>query len=764
MTAIGQRTASIPMAVGGMFSAGDPSTQPDGTTRALRNYLIRPNRFDGRPPFVYDSLMNVKDLLRWEDLTNQLTRTIAIDTTPTLKIKALSGIAYQSDAIAGSPSGRLTDFANFLGKVYQVFDDGAGVPNGSAVWDGLTVSTTPFNSTIYARCVTAFIERLFLAYPRVTITPNTGSVIADAYDWTNTARWVATNVNINNVTISSGVTVCRLSPTSTAASGCSIRSRTAATTPEAGIISLTASSSEAFELWRCDARGTDPLYDVPVTLELMLWTFKQDSTAYNVGDLLVSTAADGNTYRYRCKVAGTTGVGVVLGSTKGATTADNTVTWLNDGSNVLAATEGTVPNISSTPDGVTLFVLAPIPPHTNTLTVTPRIKFYNTANPALTTLAPIDISLKDGVADGDLRKANRGQQWTAGDFYYPFFNCETATTATVNLDAIVWSEINNPKAIRAKNTFSLVEIAGLPTAAAVACGGRYIVFKRRGMWVFTRTSDKNIPILTERPSSVEIGCLGPRALDTWGDDLFWIGENGVYRMSAGGDPKEICGTGMREEIMAHGSTWAETQSTYNQPFLVVDHANQEVWVYTQKSKIYIYHIPSEQWSYIDCPNSSQVRTMLFDYIGQRMLVSFGGFGATRFMEASSAKDSIDNTVTTYSITNDVIFKPLELYAPRYEAALEEVGIFHLATASQSGETIEVAYSLDRGSTWNTPTGYPGTVDISRPRVRLAIVTVGPSVMVRVRRIGSGGAAKWAISKADATLQVKRGELPYANVA
>lgn len=771
MTAVGQRTAVIPMRLGGMWSAGDPSSadsptaQPENTVRSLRNYIIRPNRWDGRPPFVYDGLMGAANFLRWEDLVNQLTRTIAIDASQNLRIKSDSGIGYKTDVIAGSPSGRLTDFANFMGKVYQMFDNGAGVPSAAAVWDGLTVSTAPFNSTIFARTVTAFIERLFLAYPRVTVTPQFQNG-GNAYDIgvTDLLRWKLSGCTGQNVT-ASGVTICRLYLTSTTAAQFYYQ-RTGIVAPNLGIINVSASGQPQSVIYRANLRHNHPTQNLPITLEVYVatrwWNNGGAGQARALGDII----SDGSGHLLRCTTAGLGGVGAepAWNTTVGATTNDGAAVWTCEGSDIVGSIEDYVLPTNDKGDFSTLLVEGVCPPRTNLVNLSVRCKFFNSTTTTIT-LCAVDVSLKDGIADGDARKKNYGQQVTTGDFFFPFFNVESASSATVNLDAIVWSEILQPARIRAQNTFNLSEVAGLPTAAAVIGGGpqgRYLVAKRRGYWIFKRTSDANQPILPES-SSTEIGFISPRGWDTWGKEIFWIGENGCYRMNSdGGEPVEFCGEGMREEIMARGSGWVETQSTYNMPFLVVEHFNKEVWVYTQKSKIYVYNIPSNSWSYFDCPNSAEVRTMLFDTIGQRMLVAFGGYGATRLMETSSAKDSIDDTVNTYTITYDVIPKPMELFAPRYEAALLEIGAFHNATASQSGQTIEVAFSHDRGSTWTTAPGYPAQFDVSKPRIPMPMETVGPSVMVRVRVQGAGGPAKWSLSKMDAKLQAKRGELPWAN--
>jgi len=762
MTQTGKRTATIPMrSEKGMWAInssapGDAAEVPDGYALLLHNYLTRPLRQIRRPPFVYDSLMSVANLLRWEDMANQVTKTLAVDASQNLRTKDSTGLGYTAAVVTGTPSGRLTDFANFMGKVYQMFDDGAGTPAGASVYDGSSVSSSPFNTAITARTITSFIERLFLACPRVTVNNLLGTT--KAYRAT-AGNWTLGNVDADDV-VAGGTTTGRLTPTDATTAFAYADAET-----------LVGQASVTKRVYRCDLQAVSASYDMPVTIAVRL------AATWNVGDAVSSggliTPSARNGFVYRAQNAGTTGgAEPTWATTLGSTVTDNGITWICYQSDTLGFVETSIFNSTAIPSWQPVYVSADLPPDPDTYVVRTWIIFGNSATPTYT-LAPLNFAYRDGLADGNPAKQNHGQQYTAGDFYPPFFNQEASATATVNLDAVVWSEIQEPKRILAKNTFTLPEVAGLPIAACQVAG-RYVVFKRRGFWVFKRTTDKNVPILPEKPANTEIGCIGPRAWDTFGagqttdfrkaqgDTLYWIGENGIYRMGDDWNPEEIGGPAMREEIMARGAGWVESQATYNIPFLVVEHANREVWVYTQAGKIYVYHILSGAWSYIDVSGAPPVRSMLYDFVGGRMLVSFGGFGVTRLMETSTAKDTIDNTATPLTVTADVIYKPLELYAPRYEAYLEEVGVFHLATASQTGQTVTPSYSYDRGTTFTTPAGYPATISLSTPRVRLPIGAMGPSVTVKISAAGGGGQTNWSISKADATLQVKRGELPWVN--
>lgn len=755
----GKRHNTIPIPLGGQFSAGDLSMLPEGTVSLLRNHVIRPNRFDGRAPFVYDSLDAVSGFAIWQDLANELQKTVATCSADNkLYTKNANGQGYGTGLAGLTASARLTAYTNFLGKLYMAFDNGAGVPASMSVYDGTVLSAAPFNSTINCRSIAAFVDRLFLVYPKVSVfnafLNSTGT--AAAYDLT-TGYWALTNITANNVT-ANGKTVCRLYPTSTTAS--SFRYNSTAAGFSAGALGVQQNAATREVLWRAAFRNLHASYQMPITLE---WTIVNSwiaATAYAVGEIV----SDG-TYQHRCTTAGVSGGGAPAWAvTVGGTTVDNTVTWTNAGSDIIASLESYIPTATEA-DGLTPFwVPATVPDAPATVYVQVRCKFFNSATPTIT-LAPIDVSLKDGIADGNPRKANAGQQVTTGDFFFPFFNQESSMSAAVAIDAVIYSEIENAKQILARNTYPLSEIAGIATAAIVS-NGRLVVFKRSGMWIFKGVVDPYEPILPESPA-IQVGCLGPRALDCSRDNvLYWIGEGHIYKMAVGSDPgpTEIDSPGMFEEIMARGSGWVETQSTYNLPLLAIDHANKDVWVYAQKGRIHVYSIQSGLWSYFDTnptATSAEVRAMIFDPASNRMLVSYGGAAATRFDETSDAQDSIvTGGGTAWDIRNDVVPKPFELFAARYEATLLEVGLFHLATL-QSG-SLSIRYSYDRGVTYATPDGYPVTTWIGNPRIRLPLAATGESVTIKISRTGAGGSRNWSISKADAVLRVHRGELTKTN--
>lgn len=695
-------------------------------------------------------------LARWEDLTNQQTRFLAFDSTKLYR-KSTTTESFDSGT-SGTFGTRLTSWANYRGKLYLMFDNGGGSPSAAAVYDGTNISPAPFNTTLYSRGVVSYIDRLFFLYPRLQIVNhgdgNLFNYTSSVYDFAAAGGWTLSNITASNI-VTNGVTVCRLYPTSTTASTAQLVQTIGVFTYTglAGPIpAITPFDATRYVVWRCDVRNGHATYDMPLTLEWSLVTSWEGTKAYVIGDLI----SDG-TYLQRCTAAGTSGgIAPAWATTVGAVTADaGTLRWTNEGLDVIGSTPYILPNATAAPEWTTLFVTANVPQCTNNAYISPRLKMFNAAIPTIT-LAPIEISLRDGLADGDPAKRNYGQQFTTGDYFYPFVNTESTASATVNIEDLVWSETAQPNRIRAANTYKLREVAGLLTGGTVL-KGRLVTFKRTGFWIFKGTEDPDNPVLPETPARVGIGSLSPVSLDVLDDELFWIAENECYRMKLGSEPVPFCGDSMREEIMSRGVNWVESQSTYNLPILSIDSKNSEVYVYTQKGKLYIYNLASEAWSVCDI-QSREVAGMLFNPVTGKMQISLGGKGLIRLDDTVTSKDTIDNTATQYPVSKDITLRPFELTYPRAELCLHDVGVYHLVTASQSAEVLYCYTSVDRGATFSRFVEV--RFDTAVPRIPFSMYQFGLTVLPKISHVGSAGRAAWSLSKAEALVELLTGEWPW----
>ncbi len=771
---------SIPLApIGGMYSAGDAGSIPDGTTRVLENHLIRPNRLPKRPPFTYDNVMNVSGLANYVDDTNKVSRLVSLDTAANLRVKSATvNTETWGSPIAGIGVNTLTDFCNYKSKLYWMVFDSVN-PKGAFSFDGTNVSSTPFTSAVQGLTCTAFDDRIFIAHPRVTVTPL--NTIAQCYG----SGWIGA-VNTLRTVISGTTTVTRYFYPATASADVAIAT-----------IAVAASTTDLLFTARQDFRNNDPINALPVrSVVTYLPASPLDDLVNNAGARNLAVTAgqlgsglgSGDVYLWRCITAGTTAGaapafgGVVLGGT----IVDGTATWLAERSSLLHINDNSIPNaadsIAISGDGfITKYFPIVMPWRTNTVSM--QIDFgFSTAN-ILAPLAAnaVDLSLKDGLADGDPRKANRGFQITTGDFNYPFVNTETATTNTVDLNSIIWTEIGLPNTIRASNTYKLPETSGYPTAAVGPVTSRYAVFKRNSFWVFQGTSDPDIPIQRESLNR-DVGCLGPQAIDVFEDTIFFIGENEVYRMKIGSEPIPLCGVGMREEIMNKGANWVELQSTYKRPLLKVDKKFRELWVYTQKGLLYCYHLGDEaippafrayspqvgMWTRHKVSTGIEVDAFLWNSNTQNLYVSFGGSGITRLnYAAATSQDTIDNTATNLSVSSTVTMKPIEVYQPpRFDAILEEIRFLHAATESQTGDTLTASYSFNQGSTYtksDAVTISPLSVAGEFIPLRLPAWESGPTVTVKLVHAGNAGEAAWSLSqRAYAMINVLVGEYIQSN--
>ena len=762
---LGKRTAISFDYSKGQYAAGDAGSIPDGYARDLLNYLPRPNRLAARPPFTYDGLLEVNGLANWDDLDNEALRLIALDSTAALHIKD-AGSETWGTSVAGTDGGDIVGYVNYRGIVYAL-TFGTGAPYRSFSYDGATLNETPFADTsteniISARTISVFRERLYLGSPRFTYINYIGKngSVANTYDFTST-YWTKSNCSAVNIT-SGSATTCRIIPTTTNSAFVRFHGTGVPTNETAYTIAARATPMPV--VVRFDLRGVDAVVDVPVTAELLLTMGWQATHAYVVGDYVV----DGAGFKYVCSVAGTSGGAAPAWSTATNTvTNDNTVRWTSQGSDVLNATTDVVPNLTKSDDWLTVFVAGAIPPATNTLTATVRLKLY-TSTASMASAAPIDVSYQDGLTDGDPRKANHGPQLTSGPIYFDFFNQDGVGNwqVTQDVDGLFWTRIGQPTSLQANQVQKLPEAAGYLTAVAVT-QNRRIDFKRRAFWVFLATSDPYVPIRMESINTA-LGCLAPTAVDVMNDDVYFIAENGVYRYAVGDTPQELCGDAMREAIMARGADWVESQANYNRPLLVIDPDKLLLYVYTQKAKLFVYDIQRKAWTTFSVGSGVQVQAMLFNATTRKMYVSFeGAHGIARLdYSATPTEDTIDNTGTTYPGHVRIVFRPIEVYQPpRYDATLEELRTFHAVTVSRSGQTLTASFSFDQG------TSYPRSIPFSDlplssggemvPLV-IPVFQTAPSITTKLEHVGKLGEAAWSLSpRFSAKINVRRGEYPQA---
>jgi hypothetical protein len=258
-------------------------------------------------------------------------------------------------------------------------------------------------------------------------------------------------------------------------------------------------------------------------------------------------------------------------------------------------------------------------------------------------------------------------------------------------------------------------------------------------------------------------------MDVMDDELFFLGENEVYRMKAGGAPTPFAGDAMREEIFSKGAAWVESLSApVNLPMLAVDQKNREVWVYTQQNKLHCYNLDTETWSVHDLPTGSAgVTALTYNTNNGLMNVSIKGASTIYLTKLDDTTPSNDLTSSsTATVTHTIIWKPIELIAPRYDLLLEEVRLFISGNATYT-DTFNVAmhYSNNQGRTYGTSVTETIQDALNGGEyvpIRFPSFQMAPTLTCKFVATGVTGSAALTISRAEADVNVKRGEYLQVN--
>jgi hypothetical protein len=747
-----QSTTLLPL--GGMNPSGDPDMMPAGATRLMENVVFRPGRTEKRPALIWDGEGDVAGLANWLDTSTGAERLVVAlnpeSATIDLKLKSATTEAYGAPITgpSGGIVGYMSDYCNYRGLLYYAITNGTASGAralGLHSFDGATIVEHPLGGeTLAALVVKPYGDRLFLWNVWATIKNELGTT--DAYDGTG---WTLVNATATNITSGSAV-ICRVIPTST----------TTAKLFKKDKYTVAASATPTTLIFRSDLQNTSPTYAIPMTLDVyysQAWTV---ATVYALGTIRVPSVSGGNGLRYRVTTAGTSHATTepTWPTTVGTTVNDNGVVWTCDGLDTIGtALTSTLPTISEATQFLPYFVRAVIPANPVSAKIGVRIKFGTPAQPTIT-LAAVDISFKDGLTDGDLRKKNHGQQLTVGKFTYPFFNQQSSDTVTIALDNDGYhTEVSDPTTILGNYYNRLSDLPGKVTAAAIV-GGRQVVFKRHGMWVFQLGTDPNDPLVRERFFS-EYGCVGPRALLVFEDTLYFVGESEVYRWKPGGEPEPIGTDAMREELMNRGG-WIET--TTNDSSLMgiisvgIDEANRDLLVATQRNYAHCMDIDGKGWSRIVAHYGAGLTKQMTFPVWNRAtrhayLVMAGGL-LIRY-DDSATVDSLGSTYTGAYCQETIIVRPM----PREETAIDGVWIHHMTSVTQAAtddgdpaSTLTVYASLDSGATWNIAPSTTITVPQiaaagAKLKTKVPLRTNAPGAMLKFVHTGRAGTGTFTLT-------------------
>lgn len=757
----------------GMWSGGDAADIPQEYARRLRNILNRSGTLAARPQFTYDAVAAVRALGVWDDLTNGQRRLVAIGGTGALSVKDLGAETYASGG-SMTGAGDMLDAFSYRGELFMLGGTSAHAPAGMFSYNGLTTDISVYlsgsvDAALWPATACIFKERAYYGGASLTFVNFLHQPFGTDYTY-NAANWTRTNITAETFT-ANGQTVCRITPTNTSTASMIV--------PLADSVPAGLFQADTVR-WIGELRNTSATYRMPITAQWKYVNAWLAATTVAAGNVVVPATANG--FRYRCAIAGTTGaVAPAWPTTIGTTVADNTVTWVCDATDVAASVEAYLPTSSESQDFVPFAVAATIPSGAAAV-VAPFIKF-GTAAVGTITLAAVDFSLKDGRSDGDPSKRNHGHQVTTGTMAVPFVNRDSAGDYTPEPSGTLFiSKVGEPISI--ETTFRLPDTPGAITAVRSGVSGRLLVFKRSAAYIFGAVADDaRLVILPESDARTEFGCLGPKAFAAFEDRAYFIGENEVYAWSVGKDPQPLCGDAMRDEIMnKSAASWCESQAApANRALLTIDQRNREMWVYTQKGRLYCHNLdagPGAGWTVHDAgggdslsPVGYEICDMAYNPTTGNMYFAFtsaasGTAGVARLdPTVTPAQDSISDS-GTLPVHAEIWPRPIEASTPAVDVRVDTLRFYHKVTADQAGQTTTGSISFDHGVsfpkslTFNlAPLSSGGFVPLQFP-----VYQSYATVLTRLAHIGKGGASNFTISRIEADIHVMRGHYPKSKIS
>ncbi len=717
----------IPIPLGSVVRVGDTPHQPADVSREMRNVFHMPGpRVEKRPPWASDIAGNAPPVtssiayMKWSDDTNDVTRLIAA--SGDIRVKDAVTESWAAP-IVGAIAG-VRDYANYQNSVWWMANDAGGVPQRYK-YDGVDLDIDPFRERLSSETMCAWKNRIWMFNVYEFVLNRIGAV--NAYG--SGGDWVFTNVDVKLI-VSNGRTMISWTPNNVASAKGEI----------ANGYYVPASTKDTTLVLTSSLMGLAPLYNMPMSIEIFVSQAAPRNTLISAGIIRRPTTPNG--FRYRAKVGGTTAVGEpVWNAAPGSETTDGgTVIWVNEGSEVLASSPNDIGSSRDNGGKPELYgVVANVPAQAEDMLAGIRIKFGTEARPAWE-LHPVVVGMKDGLLDGDPRKANWGQQLTVGRYFYDFFNMQTADEAAIHYpNRILVTEAGIPTEIRSDVYYDVVDGDGGGTVIRPVRNS-LLAFKRDTITIYDIVEGpaaSKLPV-RYRDTVHAVGCLGPRAFDYFNGAAVFVGENEVYLFDGGegSQPIPLAGEAMREAIFARDADWIEDQLVANRPILRVDEKRKLMRLYTQKGVVWVYSFESKKWaSQTVTSDANDGASEIIDMAAfrNRMYVLASTNGPVR--EDPTATQDYVNGIGLVNVTAEMMLHPFEVI-PLTDTTIETIEIHGEITAANGIVIADV--SFDGGVTW--PAEHRVTVPVvaAQPIV-IPLWQTNRRLDVRLRHVGFAGA-------------------------
>lgn len=196
-----------------------------------------------------------------------------------------------------------------------------------------------------------------------------------------------------------------------------------------------------------------------------------------------------------------------------------------------------------------------------------------------------------------------------------YVGAQPFASATSTRDTLYFSDLFDPETVRqntppavtdATGTYIRIGTDGQEVLALGRLGTYLFAFKRRGVYVLTG-SGSVLPDQTRdyqvQQLSHEVGCISHESVVDIEGALYWLSEDTVWRMAAGGLPEEV-GQGIRPDIQALSAAYkADASAAYDR--------THRTYVVTVHDATYMLDLTTGAWTAIAMPGvSASTRTSL----------------------------------------------------------------------------------------------------------------------------------------------------------
>jgi hypothetical protein len=427
-------------------------------------------------------------------------------------------------------------------------------------------------------------------------------------------------------------------------------------------------------------------------------------------------------------------------------------------SDVLASRDVVIPKRAEG-TGWLRFGLSALAP--NTTGVHLRITAGTTALPCPAGAA-VDVSVATGLAD--YSPDTRGALLTRGRYFFT----ESGINGNVyerHHDRVIWCETDDVTWWRAENYADVKEVSGDLTLVRLG-GGRLVIQKRNGTWLYNLTDNPDSPI--ERADFIaNIGCLGPSAFRSVFGECFFADDYEVYRWDFNQPPQPLAfPAGMRDYLF-------NQLPRADRVLLEVDTDNRELYLQISPGKLHIYNLDTAAWTEWFTRDSEGIEVTLSDLAycaptGTTKRRMYGlattstGFSRVAVLTPGAGRDTWDTGegVLERAIPCDYWLHTIEAKGQRGVVFIEYLDMLHQMT--DTTYPFYVRASVNGGLTFTAlptvtiPSVGAVAIGDSEP-IRAMIQRGGRRVVISLQSDGhgAGGAASFAFTGITARINQKQ---------